>query len=548
MDSLKPQLPKIGNEDRTPLVDVLLELLAWQQKQIDRLEQEILKLKGETTKPKINPSKMDADSAKDEDGNDDNSDTSKKNKGPKRSKTEHLKIDARFDIQPDNIPEGSLFKGFREVVIQNIKFESFNTCYRLAQYETPDGSYVSGQLPDGLNGCHFGNDLISFILYQYYHQHVTQPLLLKQLQDLGVDISSGRLSQFITDGLDVFHDEKDQLLQAGLSVSHYVHTDDTGARHDGKNGYCTHIGNELFAWFSSTESKSRINFLSCLGQGSDYFYVLNAGAFAYMEQQKLPHILLARLELEFEGEVLCSIPLADPTDKGGRIETALDWEKWLDQHGIKTKRHRRIITEGALMGGLLAQGIPVNFSIVSDDAGQFNVFDHALCWIHAERIINRLIPLNDEHVKAVDEVRGRLWQLYRDLKDYKLDPTAIQAEDIKLRFHAMCSTKTAYATLNQALKRMGNNQHELLRVLDKPYLPLHNNLSERDIRDYVKKRKISGSTRSEAGRKCRDTFASLKKTCLKHRLSFWHYLKDRLMGENNIPLLSDLIRAAATCG
>ncbi|MDP2099637.1 MAG: transposase [Methylobacter sp.] len=84
----------------------------------------------------------------------------------------------------------------------------------------------------------------------------------------------------------------------------------------------------------------------------------------------------------------------------------------------------------------------------------------------------------------------------------------------------MCSTPTAYATLNQALKRMGNNQQELLRVLDKPYLPLHNNLSERDIRDYVKKRKISGSTRSEAGRRCRDTFASLKKTCLKYGLSF----------------------------
>ena len=82
MDSLKPQLPKISNEDRTPLIDVLLELLAWQQKQIDRLEQEILKLKGETTKPKIKPSKMDKASAKD----DDNSDALKKNKGPKRSK------------------------------------------------------------------------------------------------------------------------------------------------------------------------------------------------------------------------------------------------------------------------------------------------------------------------------------------------------------------------------------------------------------------------------------------------------------------------------
>ena len=145
-------------------------------------------------------------------------------------------------------------------------------------------------------------------------------------------------------------------------------------------------------------------------------------------------------------------------------------------------------------------------------------------------------------------MREQLWLLYRDLKSYKLNPSTIQAEDIKFRFQAMCSTKTAYVTLNLALKRMGNNQHELLRVLDKPYLPLHNNLSERDIRDYVKKRKISGSTRSEAGRKCRDTFASLKKTCLKHGLSFWHYLKDRLLGESNIPPLSDLIRAAATCG
>ena len=116
MDSLKPQLPKIREEDRTPLVDVLLELLAWQQKQIDRLEQEILKHKGETTKPKIKPSKMDGDPAKGKDENGDDSDKSKKNKGPKRSKTQHLKIDVTIDIQPDNIPESSTFKGYRKVI------------------------------------------------------------------------------------------------------------------------------------------------------------------------------------------------------------------------------------------------------------------------------------------------------------------------------------------------------------------------------------------------------------------------------------------------
>ena len=143
MDSPKPELPKISSKDRTPLVDVLLELLAWQEKRIDEFEQKILKLKGETTQPKIKPSKMDKDTI--EDG--DEHDPSKLKKGPKRSKTVHLKTAATIDIQPDTIPEGSSFKGYREVVVQDIVFETFNTCYRLAQYQTADGSYVSGRLP-----------------------------------------------------------------------------------------------------------------------------------------------------------------------------------------------------------------------------------------------------------------------------------------------------------------------------------------------------------------------------------------------------------------
>jgi len=136
---------------------------------------------------------MDDDTDTDEGASGNDSDKSRKRKGPKRSK-----IDTTIDIHPTNIPEGSIHKEFRDVVIQDIKLETFNTCYRLAQYQTPEGHYVSGQLIESLNGCHFGNDLVRFILYQY-HQHVTQPLLLKQLLDLDVEISSGRLSQFITD-------------------------------------------------------------------------------------------------------------------------------------------------------------------------------------------------------------------------------------------------------------------------------------------------------------------------------------------------------------
>ncbi|MBF0463015.1 MAG: transposase [Magnetococcales bacterium] len=119
------------------------------------------------------------------------------------------------------------------------------------------------------------------------------------------------------------------------------------------------------------------------------------------------------------------------------------------------------------------------------------------------------------------------------------------AKDIRGRFDELCATKTCYPDLNEALKRLHRNKDELLLVLDKPWLPLHNNLSESDIREYVQKRKISGGTRSADGRRCRDTFASLKKTCRKHSISFWEFLKDRIGNLNRIPFLPDVIRNAA---
>src|ERR1700680_2659276 len=92
---------------------------------------------------------------------------------------------------------------------------------------------------------------------------------------------------------------------------------------------------------------------------------------------------------------------------------------------------------------------------------------------------------------------------------------------------------------------MRDHRAGLLRVLERPEVPLHNNGSESDIREYVKKRKISGGTRSAAGRRCRDTFTSLKKTCRKLGVNFWDYLQDRLRGLGKIPRLADLIRERA---
>ncbi|MCI5224445.1 MAG: transposase, partial [Candidatus Electrothrix sp. AR4] len=106
--------------------------------------------------------------------------------------------------------------------------------------------------------------------------------------------------------------------------------------------------------------------------------------------------------------------------------------------------------------------------------------------------------------------------------------------------------KTDFATLNLALQRLHKNESELLLVLDRPEIPLHNNLSENDIREYVKRRKVSGSTRNNAGRRCRDTFTSIKKTCRKLGISFWQYIEDRLSGKNAIPPLPQLVEQAST--
>ena len=197
------------------------------------------------------------------------------------------------------------------------------------------------------------------------------------------------------------------------------------------------------------------------------------------------------------------------------------------------------------MSSLLEQGIATDLGIVSDDAGQFNIFDHALCWIHMERLIHRLIPFNDKQKEAVDWARNEIWSIYAGLKKYKKKPDEQEATRLRKQFQSLCATRTDYETLNSLLKRMAINEHELFRVLDRPEIPLHNNLSERDIRDYVKKRKISGSTRSDTGRKCRDTFASLKKTCRKHGISFWDYLIDRTSGSNLIPSMAEILQTAA---
>ena len=112
---------------------------------------------------------------------------------------------------------------------------------------------------------------------------------------------------------------------------------------------------------------------------------------------------------------------------------------------------------------------------------------------------------------------------------------------LEQRFDKLCESVENFEALNLVLEQLKKKKRELLLVLDYPFVSLHNNDSEREIREYAKRRKISGSTRSENGKKYRDIFTSLKKTCRKLGISFWEYIMDRITQKNKIPPLADIL-------
>jgi hypothetical protein len=529
---MKIELPEVRPEDRTPLVEALLGIIRQLADRVAELEEttgelrdEIAVLKGQKPRPKISPSTLNTPLQM----NDHTAEGRRRGK-PSRPKTSELTIHHQTPLQPADLPVGARFKGFESYVVQDLIIKSDNTEYLRARYDLPEGGSVLAPFPAGVlpvEGGHFGANLIAYILDQYHQAHVTEPLLLEQLWEYGIDISSGQLHRILTENKTHFHEEKGEVLVTGLVESSYIGTDDTGARHQGKNGYCTAIGNELFAYFESTDSKSRLNFLQVL-QGPQRDYAINDMTLDYWKRQKLAAVLVTQL-----------------TEGPHEFVGTPAWQARLAELALTDERHVRIATEGALLGGLIARGVSKDLVVLSDGAPQFVVFVHAACWIHAERPLAKLVPHNDQHRGDIEKVRGQIWELYKDLKAYQEHPDEAHRPLLEARFDALVEQRTDYPSINGPLKEMRDHKADLLRVLERPEVPLHNNGEESDIREYVKRRKISGGTRSDAGRRCRDTFASLKKTCRKLGIRFWDYLQDRVRGFNQVPRLGDLIRQKA---
>jgi Transposase IS66 family len=516
--------PDIDGLPPAELRQLLVKLLAENAeltRQNVELREEIARLKGLKGRPAIKPSGMENGTAPKPGG---------RGAGRRRRGKVVPRVTVEEQILKAEVPEGSRFKGYEDFVVQDLELRARVIRYRRERWVRPDGQTVIAPLPPNVRG-HFGPALRRFVLMQYHQGQVTVPRLMALLQAMGLAISKRQVMRLLIAGQDEFLAEARDVLRVGLETARWITVDDTGARHKGTNGVCTQIGNDDFTWFGTTASKSRLNFLGLLRAGHTD-YVINDAALAYMRDHALARPTIARL--------------ADHPDK--QFADPAAWQAHLERLGITaltvTPNPVQIATEGALWGSIHGHAFLRDTVIVSDDAGQFNVGRHALCWVHAERLIHQLDTFTAPQRIAQKRVRSLIWRFYADLKAYRRNPTPRRRGQLRARFDRIFCRRTGFVTLDRLLVRLHANKPELLAVLDHPDIPLQTNGSERDIRSHVTKRKISGGTRSDVGRDCRDTFLGLAKTCAKLGIAFWDYLGSRLgiSGQPAVPLLPDIIR------
>jgi hypothetical protein len=522
-----PDLDSLTPIQLKELVVRLLNEVADLKQTVAQQREEIARLKGLKSRPEIKPSGMENATAP---------------VGPKPAgnKPRRGKVGPRVSVEDRVLkvtaPPGSRFKGYETYLVQELVLSVHAIRYRRERWVTPDGQTIIAPLPEGTEG-HFGPDLRRFVLMQYHQGQTTLPRLTALLQSVGLSISKRQVQRLLTEKHEDFLIEARDVLRAGLETSPWISVDDTAARHKVANGFCTQIGNEWFTWFATRPSKSRLNFLDLLRAGHTDF-VLNSAAFEYMRRRALSVSLIARL--------------AEQPETAFTDQTA--WSAHLDRLGFTelttTPDPVQIATEGAIWGSIHAHDFLRDAVVLSDDAGQFAIGQHALCWVHAERLVHKLDTFTDQHRDAQQKVRKLIWDFYADLKAYQTNPDKSRRLALRARFDRIFRRRTGFATLDRLLTRLHANKAELLMVLDRPKTPLNTNGSENDIRCQVTRRKVSAGTRSDLGRDCRDAFLGLAKTCTKLGVAVWDYLGSRLRvpGQRVIPPLPDLVRCRGQPG
>ena len=383
------------------------------------LRDEVVRLKGLPPRPPSRPSGMEQATQPGVAGKD-----GKRPKQPRGAKRDQQAITAERVLKVA-VPAGSRFKGYEDILVRDLRLSAEVIRFRRERWLLPSGETVLAPLPAGIVGG-FGPELRRFVLALHAQGQVTTERLTALLNGIGVEISRRQVVRLLTGPLDDLVAEDREVLRAGLATARWITVDDTAARHARKDGFTTQVGDASeiacdlrgFAVFRTGASKSREAFLSVLRAGyTDY--IVNAAALDFMRGHGLSGQVAALLDVH----------------PAQRFADTSAWSAHLARLGIDqlevTPDPVQIASEGALWGAICHHGLLSGTVVVSDDAGQFRVGTHALCWVHAERLVHKLVPATPEQRRAVEVTRTLIWWFYADLKAWTCDPCPRRAAALR---------------------------------------------------------------------------------------------------------------------
>jgi hypothetical protein len=498
-----------------------------------RLRDEINRLKGEQGKPQIKPNRAATSSASQNHSSE--RERHKPQAWTKTSKVERIKINRAEMVQVDRavLPADAEFKGYEEVVVQDIELKTDNVLFRKETfYSKVTGKTYTAKLPPAYKG-QFGPGVKALTIVLYHGANMSEPKVSEFLEYVGVFISPGEVSNLLIKNHDDFHAEKDTVYAAGVRSSRFQHLDETETRVNGVNEHCHTICNPLYTVYVTTEKKDRLSALKALLNGRDLTFRLNAEAYTWLEPVGLSQPILVALHQLPQDQVF----------------SQLEFNQLLNVRlpALGSQHHRRILEAAAVAAYHAQQDFPVIELLLCDDADQFKRLtkELALCWVHDGRHYKKLNPVVPHHRELLENFRGQYWNYYDDLLNYKQAPTSEATTQLSQQFDQLFSTVTGYAALDDRIAKTRAKKDTLLMVLQHPELPLHNNPAELAARRRVRKRDVSFGPRTEAGKKAWDTFQSLAETTKKLGVNFYQYIFDRVSKANLVSPLADVIAERA---
>ena len=513
------------------LIEDLAADLRDAQAEIQRLRDENNRLKGEQGRPQVKantrqPPRSDHSSEQER--------RQPRQRVP-RSKKAAIRIDREevLTIAPARLPADAEFKGYEDVVVQDLVLRRDNVCFHKQKYYAAStGQTYLAELPRGYGG-QFGPGIKALVLTLYFGGQMSEPKIREVLTYAGVQLSTGELSNLLIKDQDGFHQEQAAVYEAGLRSSPWQHTDDTATRVNGQNQHCHVVCNPVHTTYQTKPTKERLAVLDVLRNGRARRFRLNQEALGYLEGLAQSQVTRQTLA------TWCSETDLDEATFQQRLTTALP------KLGLQ---QRKAIRDAAAVAAYHAEtGWPVIQALVCDDAPQFNWLTSAmmLCWVHEGRAYKKLTPVVALHRQQRDDFLKRFWAYYGELLAYRQHPTPTERARLEKDFDLLFATRTGYEALDDRIAKTQAKKASLLLVLPHPELPLHNNPAELAVRQRVRKRKVSFGPRTEDGRRAWDTFMSLAATTQKLGVSFYDYVHDRITGAQQIPPLAELVEQRA---